>query len=126
MRDMLIQDKQALLQSLAAAPAVAGDGWLGRIPTAGQMVLGFILPFALAFVAVPLESFIHSARTVGVALRVLANLVRQASRALVHAYDVLIVLPLLAEHLVRSRRTRAPEREARRVDPGETTLHPLS
>src|SRR5512146_411252 len=138
MRDMLIQDKQALLQSLAAAPAVAGDGWLGRIPTAGQMVLGFILPFALAFVAVPLESFIHSARTVGgallvnlfaaagFALRVLANLVRQVSRALVHAYDVLIVLPLLVAHLVRARRTRAPGGTVPRVDPGETTLPPLS
>jgi hypothetical protein len=138
MRDMLIADKQALLQSLAAAPTVAADVWLGRIPTAGQMVLGFILPFALAFVAVPLESFIHATRTVGGALlvnllgaaaftlRVLANLVRQLSRALVHAYDVLIVLPLLAEHLVRSMRPRAAKSAAPRLDPGETTLHPLS
>ena len=65
MRDMLIADKQALLQSLAtAAPAAAADGWVGRIPTAGQMLLGFILPFALAFIAIPLESLIHSSRTV--------------------------------------------------------------
>src|SRR3954463_5281120 len=55
MRDMLIADKAALLQSLASAPQHAqADGWLGKIPTAGQMLLGFILPFALAFVAVPL------------------------------------------------------------------------
>ena len=65
MRDMLIADKQALLQSLATVQATATDGWVGRIPTAGQMLLGFILPFALAFIAVPLESLIHSARTVG-------------------------------------------------------------
>ncbi|MGH8745318.1 MAG: hypothetical protein ACREUK_02370 [Burkholderiales bacterium] len=120
MRDMLIQDKQALLQSLASAPAMVSEGWLGHIPTAGQMVLGFILPFALAFVAVPLESFIHAARTVGGALlanlvaalaftlRILGNLVRQVSRALVHAYDVLIVLPLLLEHAVHSMRKDAP------------------
>ncbi|HKI65285.1 MAG TPA: hypothetical protein VKA16_11770 [Burkholderiales bacterium] len=138
MRDMLIQDKQALLQSLAATPAVVNEGWLGHIPTAGQMVLGFILPFALAFVAVPLESFIHSARTVGgallanlvaalaFALRILSNLVRQASRALVHAYDVLIVLPLLIEHAVHSLRGGAPEGAAPPVDVGEKTLHPLS
>ena len=66
MRDMLIADKQALIQSLAtvqqAAPA---DGWVGKIPTAGQMLLGFILPFALAFIAIPVESLIHSSRTVG-------------------------------------------------------------
>jgi hypothetical protein len=114
MRDMLISDKQALLQSLATAPAAAAsDGWVGRIPTAGQMLLGFILPFALAFVAVPLESFIHSARNIGgslfadlvqilgFVLRVLANLVRYATRLLLHLYDLLVVLPLMAEHLVK-------------------------
>ena len=136
MRDMLIADKQALLQSLASAPPPANEGWIGRIPTAGQMVLGFILPLALAFVAVPLESFIHSARTVGgallvnlvsmlaFALRLLANGVRQASRALVHAYDVLIVLPLMLEQLLRSKRNGAPAPAAHPVDAAENTLHP--
>ena len=118
MRDVLIADKQALLQSLsAAAPAaVASDSWVGRIPMAGQMVLGFILPFALAFVAIPLESFIHSARNIGgslfadlvrilgFVLRVLGNLVRHLARALLHFYDLLVVLPLMVEHLVRSLR----------------------
>src|SRR5215470_15260137 len=49
MRDMLIADKQALMQSLAttAHATAASDGWLARIPTIGQIVLGFILPFAL-------------------------------------------------------------------------------
>ena len=47
MRDVLLADKQALLQSLAATQAVAAEGWLSGIPTAGQMLLGFILPFAL-------------------------------------------------------------------------------
>ena len=66
MRDMLIADKQALLQSLATVQAVARPtAGSARIPTAGQMLLGFILPFALAFIAIPLESLIHSARTVG-------------------------------------------------------------
>jgi hypothetical protein len=136
MRDMLIADKQALLQSLASAPPPASDGWLGRIPTAGQMVLGFILPLALAFVAVPLESFIHSARTVGgallvnlvsvlaFALRLLGNGLRQASRTLVHAYDVLIVLPLMLEQLVRSKRKGAPAPAAHPLDAAENTLHP--
>jgi len=121
MRDMLIADKQALLQSLAtvAQPAVT-DSWVGRIPTAGQMLLGFILPFALAFVAIPLESLIHSSRTVGglllaslvrtfaVALRLLGNMVRHASRVLVKLYDVAIVLPLLIEQIVKATRLRSP------------------
>ena len=133
MRDMLIADKQALLQSLASAPAAAsGDGWISRIPTAGQMILGFMLPFALAFVAIPLESFIHSARTVcgvlavdfvytlGFVLRVLGNLVRLASRVLLHFYDLLIVLPLMAEQLVKSLRGREQRVKARPLDATNT------
>ncbi|HMA87252.1 MAG TPA: hypothetical protein VKP89_00755 [Burkholderiales bacterium] len=131
MRDTLIADKQALLQSLATVPAAVNEGLLGRIPTAGQMILGFILPLALAFVAVPLESFIHSARAVGGALlvnlvrsaafllRLLGNIARQGSRALLHAYDVLIVLPLLAERVLRSARGRESVPAQRAVDAPE-------
>ena len=115
MRDMLIADKQALIQSLAtvqqAAPA---DGWVGKIPTAGQMLLGFILPFALAFIAIPVESLIHSSRTVGgvllaalvsalaLTLRVLANVVRRMSKVLITVYDVVIVLPLMVERMTKA------------------------
>jgi hypothetical protein len=134
MRDMLIADKQALLQSLATTQHAANDGWIAGIPTAGQMILGFILPFALAFVAVPLESFLYSARTVGgsllvdlvralaFVLRVLANLARHLSRVLLHMYDLLIVLPLLGELMVRSLRSgESPVKvKARAVDsPGK-------
>ncbi len=115
MRDMLIADKSALLQSLATVPQqqVAADPWLARIPTAGQMLLGFILPFALAFVAIPLESFIASARTVGGAalvllargaafvLRLAGNLVRNLAKVTITLYDIVIVLPLLAERLFK-------------------------
>jgi hypothetical protein len=123
MRDMLIADKQALLQSLATVQAAPTDGWVGRIPTAGQMLLGFILPFALAFIAIPLESLIHSARTVGgtlaaafvrmaaFVLRLASNIARQMSRVLVRLYDVAIVLPLLVERLVGALR-RGPEARA--------------
>jgi hypothetical protein len=115
MRDMLIADKQALLHSLAtAAPTAANEGWVGRIPTAGQMLLGFILPFALAFIAVPLESLIHSSRTVGgvllaalvdalaLVLRVASNVARRLARVLITVYDVAIVLPLLAERYAKA------------------------
>jgi hypothetical protein len=125
MRDMLIADKQALLQSLAATQAHVADGWLSAIPTAGQMLLGFILPFALAFVAVPLESFIASARTVGgaglvillravaVLLRVVGNATRQLCKVLITVYDIFIVLPLLIERWAKNVRPcamRAPRR----------------
>jgi len=132
MRDMLIADKAALLQSLATVQqhAPAADGWMTKIPTAGQMLLGFILPFALAFVAVPLESFIASARTVlgsalvaltqGAALgmRLLATLVKSLTKLLITFYDIVIVLPLLVERLIR----RGPKAAAFGVD--DETLVP--
>ncbi|MGH8459283.1 MAG: hypothetical protein ACRESV_08025, partial [Nevskiales bacterium] len=90
-------------------------------------VLGFILPFALAFVAIPLESFVHSARTVGGAglvmlvrvlgfvLRVLGNLVRQLCRVLTTLYDVTIVIPLLIERMVKTARGTDDAVESRPV-----------
>jgi hypothetical protein len=88
-----------------------------RIPTAGQMLLGFMLPFALAFIAIPLESLIHSGRTVGgvfflaflrsaaFLMRVLGSLARQTSRVLIRLYDVAIVVPLLGERLWKGARS---------------------
>jgi hypothetical protein len=118
MRDMLIADKQALLQSLATVQPVINDGWMTHIPTAGQMLLGFILPFALAFIAIPLESLIHAGRTVGgvfflaclrssaFLLRVSGNVARHMSRVLIRLYDVAIVVPLVAERFVKTSRSR--------------------
>jgi hypothetical protein len=76
-------------------------------------------------VAVPLESFVYSLRTVGGAflvmlvrvggfvLRVLGNLVRQLCRVLIAMYDVIIVLPLLIERVVKATRTDEDARESR-------------
>jgi hypothetical protein len=90
-------------------------GWVQKIPVAGQMILGFILPFALAFVGIPLEYFIFSARTVigallvlvlrslGIALRIAANVSRQLGKAVTMLFDAVIFLPLSVERLVKSR-----------------------
>jgi hypothetical protein len=118
LRDWIVVEGIKLTSELAggeAAAAAAGDtSVVNKIPTVGQMILGFILPFALAFMAIPLEYFIHSARTVlgvglivgirGLAfgLRIVANVARQAGNLLVNLYDVLIFLPLLVERMVRS------------------------
>ena len=125
MRDLLALDREALNQTLTGAAVVeARFRW---IPSIGQMVLGFILPFVLAFVAIPLESFIHSLRTVvGVmvvallrGLRLIVRLVggmaNHLSKMLVHLYDMLIVVPLAIEQWVN--RPRSTERKAERQDP---------
>lgn len=117
MRDWIVAADVAFKANLGgegATAAITDLGWVTKIPTAGQMILGFILPFALAFVGIPLEYFVYSARTVfGVllvmairslafVLRVIGTVVRQIGNVLVMLYDVLIFLPLLVERLVKS------------------------
>jgi hypothetical protein len=110
MRDLLALDREALTQSLVGASIVEAEfRW---IPSLGQMIMGFILPFALAFVAIPLESFIHSLRTVlgmvamatlhSVAFiaRLIGGSARQFSSILVSLYDLIIMLPLGIERLI--------------------------
>lgn len=111
MRDLLALDREALTQSLSGVGVV--EAQFRWIPSMGQMILGFILPFALAFVAIPLESFIHSLRTVlGViaisilhsiafVARLIGGIARQLSTILISSYDLLIMLPLGIERLVK-------------------------
>jgi hypothetical protein len=114
MRDVIAADMQALRQTLSGAENV--EGARSVIPTAGQMVMGFILPFALAFVAIPLESFVHSARTVlglllvgvlsGLAfiLRLIGTIFRHTGEMLIKIYD-LVIFPLIGiERLIRGDR----------------------
>jgi len=114
MRDLLALDREALSQSLAGV--AASNVEFRWIPSIGQMVMGFILPFALAFVAIPLESFIHSSRTViglisSSVIRALIYVFRlvgqftwQAGKVLIHAYDMIIFLPLSIEQMIKASR----------------------
>jgi hypothetical protein len=126
MRDLLALDREALTQSLAGS-AVVAQAEFRWIPSLGQMIMGFILPFALAFVAIPLESFIHSLRTVigmlalallhalAFSARLVGSSARHLSQVLISLYDLLIMLPLGIERLLTSNRRRR-EQEA---DDGE-------
>ncbi len=112
MRDLLALDREALAQSLAGV--AASNVEFRWIPSIGQMVMGFILPFALAFVAIPLESFIHASRTViglvvasmvralAYAAKMTGQMMYQAGRISIHVYDMAIFLPLSIEQLVRN------------------------
>lgn len=125
MRDRIAADMQALRQSLAAVEG--GQSVNSWIPTVGQMVMGFILPFALTFVAIPLESFISSSRTVmgfvlvgllratAFLLRLVGNIASYLGELLVNLYDVLIFPPLWIEKFVNSRAqaVEEPVRESR-------------
>ncbi len=113
MRDLLALDREALRQSLAGIEAAgAVDAQFRWIPSVGQMIMGFILPFALAFIAIPLESFIHSLRTVlgslvigglralRVIIRMAGGLANHTSQVLINLYDLVIMIPLSLERLI--------------------------
>ena len=120
MRDRIAADMEALRQSLAGAEVVKTQVE-SIIPTAGQMVMGFVLPFALTFVAIPLESFIHSSRTViGISvawglrataflLRLVGNIINHVGKALIALYDLLIFPALWIEE--RFHREPKPEKK---------------
>jgi len=113
LREHIVEADAALKLSLA------GDG--GRIvqsasesaiPVVGQAVLGFILPWVMALVAIPLEMLLDSGRHVAgsvgvIVLRVLsaiaggaAHVLRHATGLVTSAYDVWIAIPLRIEALI--------------------------
>ena len=121
MRDLLAADREALTQSLAGVAVAAPEfRW---ITTVGQMVMGFILPFALMLVAIPLESFVHSLRTViGMTavflLQALAFIIRQMGslssnlgHILLNIYDLIIFIPLKIEDMLVNKKS-APEEKS--------------
>jgi hypothetical protein len=123
LREQIVDSASALKQSLAGVSdrAVAGPA-SSRIPVVGQAVLGFILPWILAMVAVPLETLIatggHIALlvTAGVLAlfstlsRLLSHGARYLFETLRHVYDIYIVLPLQLERLAAGSREKAPAR----------------
>ncbi|MGH8187110.1 MAG: hypothetical protein ACREUC_11135, partial [Steroidobacteraceae bacterium] len=106
MREVLLQDELATGALLRGQEGGGLQNEYLWITTAAQMGMGFILPFALVFVAIPLETFIHSLRTVlgltGIAalralalvLRVLSNGMRHLGRLAQHVYDLPLFVPL--------------------------------
>ncbi|VAW81095.1 hypothetical protein MNBD_GAMMA12-3432 [hydrothermal vent metagenome] len=97
------------------ADKVALDGMLSLIPRLGQMVMGFILPFALVFIAIPMEAFVHALliilRTLSVTLikflaftvRLIALLFKHLGTIMVTVYDLVIIVPLWLESLILRR-----------------------
>ena len=118
MRDRIAADMEALRQSLAGIEHSAVSA--SNIPTIGQMILGFILPFILTTVAMPFETFVSSSRTVlgmtaSWALRALAFLLRLVGnlgyylgRLVVNIYDLVIFPAIWLETLITRKLAGAP------------------
>jgi hypothetical protein len=126
MREVLLQDE------LATSALLRGDGGNGIvndhlwITTAAQMGMGFILPFALTFVAIPLETFVHSLRTVlgligigilrsvALVLRVLSGGAKHLGALGKRIYDLPLFLPLWVENRLAA--SRAMDRDELEAD----------
>ncbi len=119
MREVLLHDElatSALLRGDAGATATSEYMW---ITTAAQMGMGFILPFALTFVAIPLETFVHSLRTVigllaisfmralSLALRLLGNIFLYLGVLLKQVYDLPLFVPLWIEERMAKAEARS-------------------
>ncbi|MFO7716237.1 hypothetical protein [Desulfosarcina sp.] len=136
MRDRIAADMEALRQSLAGLEpqAVAAS----KIPTIGQMVLGFILPFILTTVAMPFESFVSSSRTVlgmlgAWSLRTMAFFLRLAGssgyylgRLVVNLYDLVIFPALWLEALISRRTADAASVKKKAKDRPATQKNPMT
>ncbi|MGH7880260.1 MAG: hypothetical protein ACREQD_12300, partial [Candidatus Binataceae bacterium] len=130
MREVLLLDEMAtnaLLRGDNTGSIVNAHLW---ITTAAQMGMGFVLPFALVFVAIPLETFVHSFRTVvgliGIALlqalalilRLLGNGCRHLGVLARRVYDLPLFVPLWIE--ARTRVAAAQQAANARVSWQET------
>lgn len=136
MRDRIAADMEALRQSLAGIePSVAAAS---KIPTIGQMVLGFILPFILTTVAMPFETFISSSRTVlgmtaswglralAFFLRLAGNLSYYLGRLATNIYDLVIFPALWLEALIIRKVAAAPAEDGTEAEPSgdrKTTMN---
>jgi hypothetical protein len=119
MREILMQDELATTALLRGGAATAQTPFMW-ITTAAQMGMGFTLPFALVFVAIPLETFVQSLRTVlgligigalrflRLVLQLLGSAFVHVGTALVRIYDIPIFMPLFLEHLWRGPNAKRP------------------
>ncbi len=116
MREVLLHDELATSALLRGDDSQTLTGQYMWITTAAQMGMGFILPFALTFVAIPLETFVHSLRTIiglfaigllrslSLSLRVLGNAFRYLGLLAEQLYDLPLFIPIwLAERNLNNR-----------------------
>jgi len=135
LREQIVASSNALRESLAGAPVVAETA-SSRIPVVGQAVLGFVLPWILAMVAVPLETMISTgghivlslvagiAGLLGMVSRVAGRGMRSLFEAARHVYDIYIVIPLQIEKVVGN--GKRPEHAAMGLRPAEEPALPAT
>lgn len=106
LRENLAEAKTALDISLAGGSATVSDNINSKITVIGQALLGFVLPWILAVIAIPLEMFIEASQhafakmyTLFITLlchlaTAIAFLIEGFFNVLMHVFDIYIILPV--------------------------------
>jgi hypothetical protein len=121
LREQIVESSSALRQSLSGMSHPVANTATSRIPVIGQAVLGFVLPWILAMVAVPLETMISTGGHIvlsavagllylgGMISRLGGHAMRYLLEAARHVYDIYIIIPLQIEKMVSNGRTPDPK-----------------
>jgi hypothetical protein len=130
LREQIVEAEAALKLSLAGPEhRVVVAPTTSSIPVVGQAVLGFVLPWILAMVAIPLEMLLDSGRHVCAGLIVLvlrgtANAVQVVAHAMhwvtiavPNLYDVYIAIPLRIEQGIRAAGAEGRPRRVAAAEP---------
>jgi hypothetical protein len=127
LREQIVEAESALKLSLAGEEGrLVQSASESMIPIVGQAVLGFILPWVIALVAVPLEMLLDSGRHVLASLAVLvlrtigivsgagAHVARHLTDLMSSFYDVYVAIPLRIESMMRGGQPDGGRRGGRR------------
>ncbi len=119
LRENLAEAKTALDISLAGESATVTNDINSKITLIGQALLGFVLPWILAVIAIPLEMFIEASQhafakmyTVFITLlchlaNAIAFLIEGFFNILMHLFDIYIIIPMQIANLFGGKRVSA-------------------
>lgn len=115
LREHIAETNAATTQALAGKAVSASTDDESNITTIGQATLGFVLPWILAMVAVPLEMLIESSQhvlnklliliilLVGYLIGIIGHLISTIMRTFLHIYDAYIIIPTQIGNLIKSK-----------------------
>ena len=115
LRDHIAETNAATTQALAGKTAITASTEGSQITIIGQATLGFVLPWILAMVAVPLEMLIESSQHVinklliliivliGYLIGIIGHLISTIMKTFVHLYDAYIIIPTKIGELIKSK-----------------------
>lgn len=113
LREVLAEARSSVNQALAGANATSAEGGGSQFTVIGQATLGFLLPWVLAMVAMPLELLIETSQHIfykllimlvtffGYLCKILGHLIEYLIKIVIHLYDAYIIIPVQINNMIR-------------------------